>query len=387
MANGDNPNLTPRPRAGVDTSNSTNQRIPKWRQATAYEADTYNVKGLTYPSDLLSDEPTNPYGGNYVIFYINVHDDSMLTKEFGADAFVDPSRIPPRLRGELDGQNVTTAQMGVVAAGAGALAANSIDVTRRATRGRASGRAQVVGDTVIGAAAGAATITALGGVNKQSKRMKTAIALHVPIDLNIKYGMQYEEATVAGASALFAAAENTGKVFVGNPATGVAGAAGAAASFGAGQLVNGAIGEISGASALGKLSGVAGNPKKEQLFKNVDHRSFTFSYMFFPRDEKEAEAIREIIHTFKLHMHPEYKDAYHFLYIYPSEFDIYYYQNGKENMNLHRHTSCVLTDMSIMYSPQGVFTSFDNGMPTQINVQLTFRELAVLTKETIKDGY
>ena len=161
MANGDNPNLTPRPRAGVDTSNSTNQRIPKWRQATAYEADTYNVKGLTYPSDLLSDEPTNPYGGNYVIFYINVHDDSMLTKEFGADAFVDPSRIPPRLRGELDGQNVTTAQMGVVAAGAGALAANSIDVTRRATRGRASGRAQAVGDTVIGAAAGAATITAV----------------------------------------------------------------------------------------------------------------------------------------------------------------------------------------------------------------------------------
>jgi hypothetical protein len=56
-------------------------------------------------------------------------------------------------------------------------------------------------------------------------------------------------------------------------------------------------------------------------------------------------------------------------------------------MNIHRHTSCVLTDLSISYSPQGVFTTFDDGMPTQINVQMTFKELATLSKETIKDGY
>jgi hypothetical protein len=387
MANGDNSNLAPKARAGGDYDREARMRIPKWKQATSYDADTYNVKGLTYPSDLLADEEVNPYGSNYVIFYINVHDDSMLTKEYGKEAFVDPAKVPPRLRGELDGQNVTTAQMTTVAAGGGAVAANKIDVTKKITGSKTDSKGQVVADTIIGAGAGAAAVAALGGVNKQSKRMKNAIALHVPTDLSIKYGMQYEEATVAGASALFAAAENTGKVFSANPGAGIAGGVGAAASYGASQLVSGAVGEISGAAALGKLSGVAGNPKKEQLFKNVDHRTFTFSYMFFPKDEKEAEDVREIIQTFKLHMHPEYKDAYHFLYIYPSEFDIYYYQNGKENLNLHRHTSCVLTDMNIMYSPQGVFSTFKDGMPTQINVQLTFRELAVLTKETIRDGY
>jgi hypothetical protein len=86
-------------------------------------------------------------------------------------------------------------------------------------------------------------------------------------------------------------------------------------------------------------------------------------------------------------MHPEYKDANRFLYVYPSEFDIRYYNNGVENLNIHRHTSCVLTDMNVMYTPQGVYTAFEGGAPSQINVTLTFRELAQLSKETIEDGY
>ena len=85
-------------------------------------------------------------------------------------------------------------------------------------------------------------------------------------------------------------------------------------------------------------------------------------------------------------MHPEFKDDGNWLYIYPSEFDVYYYHGAKENRNIHKHTSCVLTGMNINYTPQGQFTTFANGMPTQINVALTFKELALLTKDKIKDG-
>ena len=85
-------------------------------------------------------------------------------------------------------------------------------------------------------------------------------------------------------------------------------------------------------------------------------------------------------------MHPEYKDLNNFVFIYPSEFHIYYYQGGQENMNLHRHTSCVLTDMSVNYTPNGMFSTFDDGMPTQIDITLSFRELALLTKDKIKDN-
>jgi len=85
-------------------------------------------------------------------------------------------------------------------------------------------------------------------------------------------------------------------------------------------------------------------------------------------------------------MHPEFKDTNNFIYVYPSEFDVFYYQGTKENMNLHRHTSCVLQEMNVNYTPNGSFTTFANGMPTQINVTLSFKELALLSKEKIKDG-
>jgi len=91
-----------------------------------------------------------------------------------------------------------------------------------------------------------------------------------------------------------------------------------------------------------------------------------------------------IIRSFKYHMHPEFKDTTGFLYIYPSEFDIVYYKGTQENLNIHRHTSCVLTEMNVNYTPNGIFSTFANGMPTQINITLTFKELMLLSKELIE---
>ena len=55
-------------------------------------------------------------------------------------------------------------------------------------------------------------------------------------------------------------------------------------------------------------------------------------------------------------------------------------------MNLHRHTSCVLTELNVNYTPNGTYAAFPNGMPTQINVSMQFRELGLLTKDKVKDG-
>jgi hypothetical protein len=55
-------------------------------------------------------------------------------------------------------------------------------------------------------------------------------------------------------------------------------------------------------------------------------------------------------------------------------------------LNLHRHTSCVLTELNVNYTPNGTFSTFKDGRPTQINVSMTFRELTILTKELISEG-
>jgi hypothetical protein len=85
-------------------------------------------------------------------------------------------------------------------------------------------------------------------------------------------------------------------------------------------------------------------------------------------------------------MHPEFKDKNTFVYVYPSEFDIEYFFAGKENSSLNKISSCVLKEMTVNYSPNGTFTTFPDGTPTQINMTLQFVELETLTKERIEAG-
>ena len=329
----------------------------------------YEVMSHSYPDDLMASD--NRYGGNYVIFYINIAVDSKLAKELKEDQFV--KEIPPRDRGDFIAQNTTTTKLFAANAGlniGGALAGKALGI--------GGPSAVLAAAATVGAGA---TANYAASANRAQKRLKTAIALHVPNQLQIRYGMQYSEEdtlgmamATAGIDEILKAVSSKQKLNESQKDLLQAGATNLMLSKGP------------GAAALSNATGLAANPKKEQVFKGVDFRTFQFDYQFFPRSAAEAENVMRIIYEFKYHMHPEFKDANNFVYIYPSEFDIFYYQNGLENRNLHRHTSCVLTEMSINYTPNGNFTTFDNGMPTQINVTMNFRELALLTKDKVKDG-
>jgi hypothetical protein len=338
---------------------------------TAFERDEtnsqYKTQNYMYPNDLFASD--GRYGGSYAIFYINVNIDSKLGKEIGDD-FV--KNIPPRDQGDFIAQDLNKIQLFAANAtlnAGGALLGNALGI------GGASAAAAALGTVGAGAAANYAA-----SASRKQKRLKTAIALHIPNQLQIRYGMQYsEEDTLAMAMAstgideLLKATLGGGKIKdLGDPVQAA--------------VTNLALSKGPGAGAMSNATGLAANPKKEQVFKGVDFRTFQFDYQFFPRTADEALNVKRILYEFKYHMHPEFKDANNFVYIYPSEFDVFYYQGGLENPNLHRHTSCVLQDMTINYTPNGNFTTFDNGMPTQINVTLNFRELALLTKDKIKDG-
>lgn len=388
MAAGDNPLYNYKPRSGELGS-------PTW-----FQSDSYTIKNLMYPDDLMS-STNNQYGGNYVIFYINVHEDSYLFKGSEAAKNRTVTDIPPNMRGEVSGK-FSSADVAVaggiagIAGGASAaratIGASGTDVIKKIT---GIDSAKIFGlETATNFGTGAlvtgAAITALGGVANKYKRMESAIALHVPTDLSISYSANWSPTDMAGMAAAATVGDSIGNAIEQLTKSGITQSAGElsnAGGAGINYLVSRGLQTQGIGEFVGKVSGTAANPKKEQLFRNVDFRTFSFNYQFFPRSKEEAQKVQAIIKTFKLHMHPEFKDASHFLYTYPSEFDIYYYQNGQENMNIHRHTSCVLTDMNISYTPQGILSTFEDGMPTQINVQLQFKELALLTKEAIADGY
>jgi hypothetical protein len=217
---------------------------------------------------------------------------------------------------------------------------------------------------------------------RSQRRLKTAIALHIPNQLSVRYATTWGEEGMAAAEALMQGANAVGQAMAGNPSAAkknLADAGAVGAEFGMSMALN----KMPGGQAAQAAMGVAANPKKEQTFQGVDFRKFTFEYQFYPRDEFEAENVLNIIHQFKLHMHPEFKSELNYVWIYPSEFDIIYYTNGGENLNLHRHTSCVLESMNVNYTPNGNFSVFANGMPTQINLSLDFKELQLVSKETV----
>jgi hypothetical protein len=347
------------------------ENLYRRRGEAAEFGNKYSVGMFSYPEDLISN--TGIYGGNYAIFYINVQEDSKLGRSTDTTQFVEEKT--PRDRGDLIAQNLSQGKL---------LAANVGLIGGGAILGKALGVGAATGPAAGLAAVGAgATAKVAATASRAQRRLKTAIALHVPNQLQIRYGMQWGEQDT-GVLAMGAAAADQGtevaKALMGKSNNkDVGGLAGAIAT-------NLALSKGPFAAANSAATGLAANPKKEQVFSGVDFRTFQVEYNFFPRSSTEAENVQRIIKQFKYHMHPEFKDTNNFVYIYPSEFDIFYYQNGKENLNIHRHTSCVLTELSVNYTPNGAFTTFADGMPTQINVQMSFRELALLTKDKIEDG-
>ena len=330
-------------------------------RAGSFNKEKYVVKQHMYPDDLMSPN----YDGNYAIFYINVSDDSKLNIKENTVS-LDP-RTEPRLRGKLVAKNMDTVT--VLEANLGAEVINTM------AGGGGSQASNVIGTIGLGFAGALAP-----EAGRSQRRLKTAIALHIPNQLSVRYGMQWEDVDTYGIQAVADGIQSAlGKQGANNKL--------AAVGAGAAEAIAGiALQKAPGAAGVSAALGVAGNPKKEQVFKGVDFRKFTFDYQFFPRDATEAANVIRIIHEFKLHMHPEFKSELNYVWIYPSEFDITYYTKGVENPNIHRHTSCVLENMTVNYTPNGNFSVFDNGMPTQINVSLEFKELQILSKETIEGG-
>lgn len=338
-----------------------------------YNVGEYDIKNYSYPEDLMANDAR--YGGNYALFYINVSVESKLITRDSSPVVED---YAPRDRGDLVGMGLSSAQLVGANIGAGAVEGA---VAGGLLTGNMKGAGQgAVAGGVVGGAVGGVIAANAPDASRGQKRLKTAIALHIPNNLSITYGVQWSEEDTF---ALAAAGAVGGEVM---KALQSAGKDSDVTGTGAAILTNLALSKGPQGAANSVATGMAANPKKEQVFKGVNFRTFSFDYKFFPRNKNEAQNVMDIIKQFKMHMHPEFKDANNFVYIYPSEFDIFYYNGGQENDKIHRHTSCVLTDLSINYAPNGMFTTFDNGMPTQIDVTLAFRELALLTKDKVMDG-
>lgn len=226
---------------------------------------------------------------------------------------------------------------------------------------------------------------------RTTRQSKDAIALYMPDTLNFNYNQQYSDISVtetAGALGTAAAAGMSFKDYVTN--NGIDPSKGNVSAF-----IAAGVSSLTGsrnAAIFTALTGLAHNPQLELIYNSPSFRTFRFSFMFYPRSEKEAKEVQDIIYMFKFHQAPEIqsRSGGRFL-VPPSDFDIKFYYNGKENENIPRVSTCVLTDVDVDYAPNG-FAAYEvpgktspskgeTGMPVAIRMDLGFKEVDILTKE------
>jgi len=141
-----------------------------------------------------------------------------------------------------------------------------------------------------------------------------------------------------------------------------------------------------------KAFGQTLNPYLEVAFTTMGMRKFEYTFKFAPEKESETQEVRDIIQLFRFHMVPELKGKNERYLTLPSTFDIHYmYQDGNgaavENTFYNKIATCVLNNVTVDYTPDGIVRSFESGAPTQINLTLSFDETEMLTKQKVNDGY
>jgi len=224
-----------------------------------------------------------------------------------------------------------------------------------------------------------------------------AIALYMPPGVSVNYKMSYSGATATDASGTIAkalggaaSADDKAKQ-IKSILEGARGAAGGALMKGLDEVAS-MLGAGEPAKLATKAFGIALNPHEEQFFEKPDFRSFSYSFEFWPRSEKEANVVNNIIALFKYHMHPTLDNAAggRFFKV-PSEFEIHYAYLGQENEYINKISRCVLSDMSVKYGPDEQFSAFRPNVkgapPVSTSMTLSFQETQFITKQDILAGY
>ena len=132
---------------------------------------------------------------------------------------------------------------------------------------------------------------------------------------------------------------------------------------------------ITGTQILSRTSGTILNPNMTLLMNGPSLRSFNFQFKMTPRDDREAKQVKSIIRSFKRNMAPKVSDGNVFLET-PNVFELRYKKGSDTHPFLHRFKQCALSDISVNYTGENVYATYNDGTPISTIMTLNFTELA-----------
>lgn len=368
-----------------------------------YQSD----QSLMYPLDLANYK-------HYIRFNINIPEKSNYVKDgqSSVGGGIVTSTTGGAASGVTDVNRAATNQLGnskgipAGAAVAGGFVSNLKNVVKNLI-GKSPNIAKAVGAGAGGLLVGAAT--GFVTTNRKTRRLAQTIFLYVPDTVQQTVVNNYDAVSMTealgragavsqGVDAVGTALSDNAKDILQRVGLGSGRDAGSSSEAASKAVAAEAAGNISGSTgqfgggikdALLFSAGYAQNPQIEILYKGVNNREFQFDFKFTPKSQKESEQVLNIIRAFKFHSAPELvQGASGSRYLIPpSEFDIQFMFGGVENSAIHKIATCVLEGIDVNYVTGGQFSTYADGMPIEIAMQLRFKEVEIIHKGLVEKGY
>lgn len=161
------------------------------------------------------------------------------------------------------------------------------------------------------------------------------------------------------------------------------------------------LGQGGAAQATQNGFGKIMNPYTEQVFSGVNMRSFSFDWKLVPRNSAETAAIQRIIKTIRANALPDYNARLGLVegvegdegnlsdrwLTVPNIFRIGWRkgENGGELTSLPRLKPCVLTGVTVNYTPDAVWATYEGADPVAYTMALNFTETEIITASEVKN--
>lgn len=211
-------------------------------------------------------------------------------------------------------------------------------------------------------------------LSPKKKRVASTIFLYMPETVNFQYNSGYNNLNVLDVAKEVAGAAGSTKIPIVSTIGKIA-----------------SLGLSTAQSQTAKLAlatqGLAINPQQQLLFEGIDFRSYQMAFTFTPYSQQEAVDVKKIIQMFRTHAAPQIvTGAGGMFFVPPSTFNLEFMLNGKENPNITRVAESVIESIDVNYAPNG-WSSHPDGAPVQTTLTINFKEIELIDRKKIQQGY
>ena len=353
---------------------------------------------LEFPMDVASGDAALGNHGHYIMFYINEQDKAQLSMSDRASggSIADDLAKP---------YGVASFIRNYSAQSAGYQKQRS-NIEQKNLNDNSPSQPQTLGVTAAQAKRFNVEKTLAGGERtagstvrvkrRPTKRLSTSIAMYMPQSVQVTYGAQYQDTQIGAITESALNAYNDLISGRGGDAIGQLKNISTDVADSLQMFLLSSVGVIPGLGGVREVSEMkSGNVIADRLelaFKGINKRNFQYTFKMTPKDRREVDMIRKIVFAFKANMMPEFFGGNRGgrRLLIPNTFDIAYMYTGNQNLHLHNISTCVLENMNVTYGGDRYRTFEADGegaQPVETTITLNFKEIELITRERIFEGY